>query len=46
MHDHRNESYVGIIKFLETSNLKNNIKIIKSLHKIYFNVKVQQPMLI
>jgi len=35
MHDHRNESYVGIIKFLESSNLKDNIKITKSFHKNY-----------
>jgi len=41
MHDRRNESYVGIIKFLETSNWKNNIKIIKSLYKNYLNIEVQ-----
>jgi predicted glycosyltransferase involved in capsule biosynthesis len=41
MHDHTNEQHYGIIKILQVSNLENNIKALKSLHKNYLNIEVQ-----
>jgi len=39
--DHINGPYDKIVKFVKTFNFKNNIKILKSLHKNHSNVKLQ-----
>ncbi len=41
LHDHINEPYDKIIKFVKIFNFKNNIKILKSLHKNHSNVELQ-----
>jgi len=41
VHDHINEPYDKIVKFVKTFNLKNNIKILKSVHKNNSNVELQ-----
>ncbi len=41
VYDHINEPYDKIIEFVKTSNFKNSIKILKSLHKNHSNVELQ-----
>jgi hypothetical protein len=41
LHDHINEPYDKIIKFVKSFNLKNSIKILKSLHKSHSNIDFQ-----
>jgi hypothetical protein len=41
LHEHINEPYDKIVKFVESFNFKNNIKILKSLRKNHSNVELR-----
>jgi hypothetical protein len=41
VYNHINEPYLKIVKYFKTSPLKNNIMILKLLHKHHLNIEVE-----